>query len=241
MQGKEGMAAMASVIVTGAASGIGAALMDSLRDSGDTAIGFDLRSSESISALDVSDEQACEAAVDKAFATHGTINSLVCSAGIEIQAPAEELSTSDFRKVLDVNVLGSFHMAQAVAKRWIANRQTGSIVLIGSVNSQFALPHQAAYTASKGAVLMMGRAMAVDWAAQGINVNTVGPGLIDTPMSRESIEHPERGHQLLESIPMGRPAQPEEVVGMIRFLMSPAASYVNGAYLPVDGGWLARG
>jgi NAD(P)-dependent dehydrogenase (short-subunit alcohol dehydrogenase family) len=115
----------------------------------------------------------------------------------------------------------------------------GRIVLIGSINSQMALAGAAAYCASKGGVLMLGRALAVDWAPHGINVNVVGPGVTDTPMSAASLADSERSERFLGRIPFGRAADPAEIADVVTYLTSPGASYITGAFVPVDGGWLA--
>jgi NAD(P)-dependent dehydrogenase (short-subunit alcohol dehydrogenase family) len=114
-------------------------------------------------------------------------------------------------------------------------------VLVGSVNSQVALPGQAAYAASKGGVLLLGRALAVDWAPHGINVNVVGPGVTATAMNAAFLADPAQREPLLARIPLHRPATPAEIAAVIAFLASDAASYLTGAYVPVDGGWLASG
>ncbi|MBA2530315.1 MAG: SDR family oxidoreductase, partial [Euzebyales bacterium] len=98
-----------------------------------------------------------------------------------------------------------------------------------------------AYAASKGGVLLLGRALAVDWAPHGITVNVVGPGVTDTPMSARSLADPDRRDALLARIPLGRPADAADVAGVIAFLVSPQAAYMTGAFVAVDGGWLARG
>jgi NAD(P)-dependent dehydrogenase (short-subunit alcohol dehydrogenase family) len=124
---------------------------------------------------------------------------------------------------------------------WRAGARGGRIVLIGSINSQVSLPGQVAYATSKGAVLMLGRSLAVDFAPDAITVNVVGPGITDTPMSAVSLADAERSRRILERVPLGRAADPAEIAAAVRFLASPDASYVTGAYLPVDGGWLALG
>jgi NAD(P)-dependent dehydrogenase (short-subunit alcohol dehydrogenase family) len=121
----------------------------------------------------------------------------------------------------------------------IAAGTGGRIVLIGSINSRIALAGQAAYCASKGGVAMLGAALAVDWAQHGITVNTVGPGVVDTPMSAASLADPARRAMLMGNTPLGRPAAPSEIAAVVAFLASDDASYMTGAYVPVDGGWLA--
>ena len=120
----------------------------------------------------------------------------------------------------------------------IAAGNGGRIVLIGSINSRIALAGQAAYCSSKGGVAMLGAALAVDWARHGIAVNTIGPGVVDTPMSAASLGEGDRRAMLMGRTPLGRPAAPGEIAAVVSFLTSPDASYMTGAYVPVDGGWL---
>jgi len=241
-------------IITGAGSGIGKACAYVLATRGDAVVCADLdgeaatRTAASISTdggtavsfeLDVSDADACVRMAASAIAQLGAVDVLVCAAGIERGGPAHELDLADYRATMAVNVDGSFFAARAVARHMIAAGSGGRIVLVGSINSQIALRGQAAYCASKGAVLMLGRALAVDWAEFGITVNVVGPGVTDTPMSSASLGDPARREMLMGRIPMGRPARPDDIAGAVAFLTSPTTSYVTGAYLPVDGGWLA--
>ena len=123
----------------------------------------------------------------------------------------------------------------------IAGGHGGKLVLVGSVNSQVALPGQAAYAASKGGVLLLGRALAVDWAPHNISVNVVGPGVTATAMNAAFLADPAQAEPLLARIPLHRPATPAEIAAVIAFLTSDAARYMTGAYVPVDGGWLANG
>lgn len=235
-------------LVTGAGSGIGAATAAALARRGDAVVCADLdleRATEIARRLpdalavgvDVVDEAQCQAMIDQAVDSFGRLDAVVTCAGIEVAASPLDLDLGTFRRVLDVNLVGSFLVARLGALRMID--RGGSIVLIGSLMSQQALPGSAAYAASKGGVLMLGRALAVDLAQYGIRVNVIGPGVVDTPMSASSLSDPERRENLLRRIPFHRPAEPEEVAEVAAFLTSQASGYVTGAFIPVDGGWLA--
>jgi NAD(P)-dependent dehydrogenase (short-subunit alcohol dehydrogenase family) len=238
-------------VVTGAASGIGAATARLLAARGWQVVCGDLdrAGAEHVAeglpgamavGVDVREESATDALMAAAMDRFGRIDAAVAAAGIEQGGPAEDLDREVFARVLDVNLTGSFLTARAAARHMLAGGG-GRIVLIGSVNSQVALAGQAAYAASKGGVLQLGRALAVDWGPRGVCVNVVGPGVTDTPMSAASLADPRRGPWLLSKIPLGRAAAPDEIAEVIAFLASDAARYVNGAYVPVDGGWLAQG
>jgi NAD(P)-dependent dehydrogenase (short-subunit alcohol dehydrogenase family) len=236
-------------IVSGAGSGIGRAVAETLAARGDDVICADrdaaaarsvaesLESAEAIE-LDVRDAAGCEAMAELALHVFGGLDVLVTCAGIERHAPPQELPEDVYDEVVDVNLKGSFLAAQSAGRRMI-DGDGGRIVLIGSVNSVMAHPRNLAYSASKGAVMMLARALAVDWAEHGIAINCVGPGVVDTPMSADALADPVRREQLLTRIPMRRPAAPQEIASVVAFLASDAASYMNGAYVPVDGGWLA--
>lgn len=235
-------------LVTGAGSGIGAATAAVLADRGDHVVCADLDQAraEQVAAgltgavavrVDVADEAQVENMVDTAISRFGRLDAVVACAGIEVAVPALDLDLATFRRVLDVNLVGSFLTARVAARHMID--RGGSIVLIGSLMSQQALAGSAAYSASKGGVLMLGRALAVDLAVYGIRINVIGPGVADTPMSSASLSDPERRQKLLDRIPLGRPAGPEEIAAVAAFLTSDEASYVTGAFIPVDGGWLA--
>lgn len=236
-------------IVTGAASGIGRAVAETLAARGDEVICADrdgaaarvladgLARAEAIE-MDVRDADGCAAMADLALSTFGGLDVLVTCAGIERHAPPHELPEAVYDEVVDINMKGSFLAARA-AGRHMVERGGGRIVLIGSVNSVMAHPGNLAYSTSKGAVMMLARALAVDWAQYGIAINCVGPGVVDTPMSSGSLADPARREQLLGRIPMRRPAAPAEIASVVAFLASEGASYMNGSYVPVDGGWLA--
>jgi NAD(P)-dependent dehydrogenase (short-subunit alcohol dehydrogenase family) len=238
-------------IVTGAGSGIGRAVAIALGARGDVVVCADIDeasaaetssaagASASASRLDVTDAAACDELIAEVVAEHGSVDVLVTCAGIEVGAPADSFDDDAWRRVIDVNLTGTFWCARAAGRAMIAGGGGGRIVLIGSINSRVALAHQAAYCASKGGVAMLGAALAVDWAKHAITVNTVGPGVVDTPMSAASLSNPERRAMLMGKTPLGHPAAPSEIASVVAFLASDGASYVTGAYVPVDGGWLA--
>lgn len=237
-------------LVTGAGSGIGAATCAVLGGRGDavacvdideesagrTAAGLD----RSIAlAADVTDPGDVERAVAATVDRFGGIDGVVTCAGIEIGGDTLDFAADDFRRVLDVNLTGSFLTAQAAARKMREAGHGGAIVLIGSLNSQVALPSAAAYCASKGGVSMLGKSLALDLAPLGIRVNVIGPGVTDTPMSAASLANPERSAEFMARIALRRPAEPAEIARVAAFLTSDDSSYMTGAFVPVDGGWLA--
>lgn len=237
-------------LVTGAGSGIGAATAKALSANGHHVVCADIdgdaarRTASSLPdaiavQVDVTNARSSLAMVSEAVATYGRLDAAVTCAGIEIGGDSLGFDPDLFRRIVDVNLTGSFLTAQHAAQA-MRNSGGGSIVLIGSINSQMALPNAAAYCASKGGVRMLGAALAVDFAEHAVRVNVIGPGVTDTPMSADSLADGERRAQLMARIPMDRPASPNEIASAIVFLTSDSASYVTGAFLPVDGGWLAR-
>jgi NAD(P)-dependent dehydrogenase (short-subunit alcohol dehydrogenase family) len=239
-------------LVTGAGSGIGAATAAALAARGDVVICADIDTAaarrtadrlpraEAVT-LDVRDEDGCGAVVAAAVERYGRLDVAVACAGIQVGAPVHELELEAFQRVLDVNLTGVFLTCRAAARAMVTAGHGGKLVLIGSVNSSVALPGQAAYAASKGGVLLLGRALAVDLAPYGINVNVVGPGVTATAMNAAFLADPAQSEPLLRRIPWRRAASPDEIAEVIAFLASDAASYMTGAYVPVDGGWLASG
>jgi NAD(P)-dependent dehydrogenase (short-subunit alcohol dehydrogenase family) len=237
-------------LVTGAGSGIGAATSRILADRGDqvvcadldagaaTAIAAELPDAIAVDA-DVTIAEECDAMVAAAVERYGRIDALVTCAGIELGGDPLDFDVGSFRRVIDVNVTGSYLCAQRAARVMRDTGFGGRIVLIGSINSHIALPGAAAYCASKGAVLMLGRSLAVDLAEHGIRVNVIGPGVTDTPMSAVSLADPDRSEALMSRVPLRRPADPAEIARAAAWLTSDDSSYVTGAFIPVDGGWLA--
>ena len=215
-------------IVTGAASGIGRACAAALASRGDAVVCADVDGDGARATaagldgamavqVDVADPASCDAMVTAAVEALGRLDVLVAAAGIERAAPAHELDDDTWLSTLAVNLSGVFWCARAAARAMLAG-DGGRMVLIGSINSQMAMAGQAAYCASKGGVLMLGRALAVDWGPHGICVNIVGPGVVDTPMSARSLADPQRRARLMDRTPLGRPAQAEEIASVIEFL-----------------------
>jgi NAD(P)-dependent dehydrogenase (short-subunit alcohol dehydrogenase family) len=236
-------------LVTGAASGIGRATALKLAERGDQLVCTDIASAplQEMKDLtngiclgaDVTNESEVDALIAATIAEYGRLDGVVHCAGIEESfVDARDMTLEVFEKTMRVNVTGSFLVARA-AGRVMVPQGSGSIVLLGSILSTVGYGGNAAYTASKGAVLQLGRALAVDWSKFGVRINIVGPGPVATPMSQASIDDPVRGAWLRERIPLGRPASTDDIAGVCAFLLSDEASYITGTYLPVDGGWLA--
>ena len=177
--------------------------------------------------------------VAEALDRFGDLHAIATCAGVAKRGAGHEFSEEDFDLVIGVNLKGTWLSARSAARAMIASGHGGTVALVGSINSVSASPGISAYSASKGGVLMLGRGLALDWAPHGIRVNVIGPGVVDTPMSARSLAEPARLERLLDRTPLGRPASPEEIASVIAFLTSNASSYMTGAYVPVDGGWLA--
>jgi NAD(P)-dependent dehydrogenase (short-subunit alcohol dehydrogenase family) len=240
---------MGVAFITGAGSGIGAGTARVLAGHGHTVVcaDLDLDAAERVATelgsghavrLDVGDPDACRTAVEDTVARFGRVDHVVTCAGTNMRAPAHELSAADFRRVMDINVLGTLSVAQAAARDMIARGEPGSMVFIGSINSVIALPGQTAYGTSKAAVVMLGRVLAVDWGGYGIRVNVVGPGLTRTPMAAGMLADEDRVAWAMERIPLRRVAEPEDIGDVIAFLLSDDARHVTGTFLPIDGGWM---
>ena len=248
------------VIVTGAAEGIGWATAQQLAASGWAVALFDLngaQASERAQALgaqhsgwacDVTDASAVRERVAQVVAHHGRIDALVNNAGIADQtAPTLAQDVAAFDKVLAVHLRGAFLMSQQVIAQMLrqprdAQGNRGAIVNIGSIASFGGIPGRNAYSAAKAGILGMTRALASEWARQGIRVNAVAPGYVKTALVASLIERGAIDAQAIaRRAPLGRMASPEEIARVIGFLASPQASYVTGAVLPVDGGWGALG
>ncbi|MCY4024560.1 MAG: SDR family NAD(P)-dependent oxidoreductase [Anaerolineaceae bacterium] len=188
-------------------------------------------------ACDVRDEAQCDRAVMETVERHGRLDVLVNNAGSIIrQRTVAQLTTAQWREMLDVNLNGTFYLSRAALPHLARTR--GNIVNVSSYAGLVGFPGSAAYCAAKGAVVQLTRAMALDHAAEGIRVNCVCPGSVNTPMIAAAWEQHGPGAKELwsEKHPLGRIAEAEEVAEAIYWLASDAASFVTGAALPVDGG-----
>lgn len=227
------------VVVTGAGSGIGAACCALFAARGATVVGWDLRPSDASStAVDVGDWDAVSAAAAALAAGHGRVDVLInCAGVITPNLAAEDVDPDDYRKNFDVNVMGIVHATKALHPLLVASKNA-AVVNVASQAALVSLPHQTAYSASKGAVAALTRALAIDWAAQGIRVNAVCPGFTATPMAMGQMT-PELDAAVSRRVPLGRIFQPSEIAEAIAFLGSPQSSAITGVVLPVDGGWTA--
>ena len=241
---------MAVAIVTGAGSGIGAATAKALSDRGDKVVCADLNLEAARKTagglhdaiaidVDVSNAASCDRMVQEAVRHFGDVDSIVTCAGVEKHGSGHEFSEADFDWIIGVNLKGTWLSARSAVRAMIKAGHGGTVVMIGSINSIVGNPGASAYCASKGGVLMLGKALALDWAPFGVRVNIIGPGVVDTPMSARSLADPSKRAKMMEKTPLGRPAPPAEIASVAAFLTSEASSFMTGAYVPVDGGTLA--
>lgn len=178
--------------------------------------------------------------VERAVAELGKIDILVNNAGIIRRADAIDFSEGDWDDVMDINIKSVFFLSQTVAKQFIAQGEGGKIINIASMLSYQGGIRVPSYTASKSAVMGVTRAMANEWAKHGINVNAIAPGYMATNNTAALRADEVRNSEIVSRIPAERWGTPEDVAGPCVFLASPAASYINGFTIAVDGGWLSR-
>ncbi|MHB2167879.1 SDR family oxidoreductase [Alsobacter sp. R-9] len=189
-------------------------------------------------AFDVSDPAAAEAAVAAIEAEIGPLEILVNNAGKQHRAPAAEFPDDGWHDMIRVNLDSVFFMCRSVGRRMIG-RGHGKIINIGSVMSELGRPTIVPYTTTKGAVKMMTRGLAAEWAKHGVQVNAIGPGYFETPLNAALMANPEFNDWLAKRTPAGRWGRLDELVGAAIFLSSPASDFVNGHLLMVDGGFTA--
>lgn len=231
-------------VVTGGASGIGAAIAERLRDAGARVAVFDLRPdaaehADLAVAVDVADDASVRAGIDRVVAELGGIDILVNNAGIGAQGTIEANTDDEWIRVLDVNVVGMVRVARAALPH-LRRSRAAAIVNTSSIAATAGLPDRAAYSASKGAVAALTRAMAADHLREGIRVNAVNPGTADTPWVGRLLAaaaDPAAERAALEARqPHGRLVSAAEVADAVAYLAGPAAGSTTGVALAVDGG-----
>jgi 2-dehydro-3-deoxy-D-gluconate 5-dehydrogenase len=192
-----------------------------------------------VAPLDLLQLDTIGALVDQAVEHFGRIDILVNNAGINIQRMALDVTEDDWDKVLDVNLKGLFFTSQAVARVMVRQGMGGKIVNIASQMGVVGYIKRAAYCSSKAGVVNLSRVLAFEWAQYGIRVNCIGPTFVETPLTAPMFEDKAFRDDVLHRIPLGRLGKPEDVVGAVIYLASPASDMVTGHTLLVDGGWTA--
>ena len=191
-------------------------------------------------AADLADDAAPRAVVDEAAARLGGIDILVHAAGLNLRVPALQVSRDQYARLMRVNVESAFFLAQAAAPLMRA-RGGGRIIAVGSVAAEIAIPRISVYAMTKGALKQMVKALALEWAKDGITVNAIAPGRFWTQMTDAVFADPQLHASAVRVIPLGRPGVPSDLAGAAVLLASDASAYITGQTLIVDGGWLAGG
>lgn len=238
-------------LVTGAASGLGAAIAEGLAQAGATvAVHGNRRPATETAAgiggkaaafqADLSSTEGAESLFSAVHAHFGRVDILINNAGTIMRAAAEETTLADWQTVVQVNLTSVFQLSQLAARDMIARNAPGKIVNIASLLSFQGGIRVPAYAASKGGVAQLTKALANEWAPKHINVNAIAPGYFATTNTEALQADETRNRQILERIPAGRWGQPSDLTGAALFLSAPASDYVTGTVLTVDGGWMGR-
>jgi meso-butanediol dehydrogenase / (S,S)-butanediol dehydrogenase / diacetyl reductase len=241
------------VVITGGASGMGAATAVLFAEAGahvfivdrNETLGRTIAEAHGCQLLlgDVADSRFCQQVVDTAVAQHNRLDVLVNAAGIIVRADALNTSDDQWQQLINVNLSGTFYMCRAALRPMLA-QQSGAIINFGSIWGTVGGTGHLAYCASKGAIHNLTRSLALDYARDGIRIDAVAPGEVNTPMlsfGRDKPYTPEDLQALADrAVPTGRLADPREIAEVVLFLASEKASYMTGAIVPVDAGYTAR-
>ncbi|WP_248930737.1 SDR family NAD(P)-dependent oxidoreductase [Paenibacillus hamazuiensis] len=240
-----------TAVVTGASQGIGSDMAKLLANAGAKvalvarnetkleALAEEIRAAEGMAlsiGCDVLSVDELPAVMRKVNETFGSVDILVNNAGTNIAKPAEEVTEADWDAVLDLNLKSAFFCSQAAA-RFMKENGRGKIINISSQMAFVGYYKRSAYCSSKGGLLQLTRALAIEWAACGINVNAIAPTFIETPLTERMLDDPEFKEDVLRRIPLGRLAKPEDLFGALLYLSSRASDMVTGQTIVVDGGW----
>jgi gluconate 5-dehydrogenase len=238
-------------LVTGSASGLGNRYASGLAEAGAAIVMNDIDATRLTTAaaelrargftvheaaFDVTDEAAVGAAFAALDAEGVAVDILINNAGIQLRKPIVELSLAEWNKVIATNLSSAFLVAREAASRMIARGTGGKIVNIGSLTSELARATVAPYTAAKGGIRMLTRAMTAEWAEKGITVNSIGPGYIVTEMNKALTSNEAFDGWVRARTPAKRWGTPDDIVGTVVFLSAPASDFVNGQIIYVDGG-----
>lgn len=239
-------------LVTGAAQGIGYACAEAIAESGARLVLADINADgvaeaaerlgqDSVAVTcDAEQPEQIAAMFDRVEAEIGPVATLVNNAGVALPCDFLETPLDQFRKVIDINLIGVFVATQRAAKTMVAEGIRGAVVNMSSVNAQISIPAIPAYCASKGGVMQLTKSTALALAPHGIRVNAVGPGSIDTAMLAGVNANPEAMKMVLSRSPLGRIGTAREIGDVVAFLASEKASYITGETIYVDGGRLAQ-
>jgi NAD(P)-dependent dehydrogenase (short-subunit alcohol dehydrogenase family) len=237
-----------NVLITGGGTGIGLAVAQAMHEAGARVVLIGRREPELAAAVkglgegatyivhDITQYDQAPVLIERITKEHGPVTCLVNNAGIHLKKPAIETTPEEFQKVLGTHIFGAHALSRAVVPGMI-ERKHGNVIFMASMASLFGIPLVVAYAAAKSAMIGMIRTMATETSQYGVRVNAIAPGWIDTAMSRKAFEgDPARKSKIVSRTPMARLGQPDDVGWAAVYLASPAAKFVTGSILPVDGG-----